>query len=590
MRILFNRSSRGAWLLLAWPTCAVAPASIAQPTFVVGNEAAGILHLHTMNGNTRYSRLFGAGAAAADYDRDGRIDLFLAQAYGFPDALYRNNGDGTFTNVAAAAGVAGLKESRAAIWLDYDNDEWLDLFIACDPDAIPGQPLADPNTTANLLYHNNGDGTFVEVSQSAGVRRMPNPELDQTTGGLAAADINNDGFLDVYVSCWNNPNALYLNNGDGTFSEIGVAAGVSEPGASWAPMFHDVNDDGWADLLLNVDFAPNRLLINQQDNTFVDAAAAYGFANAFNEMGMALGDYDNDGDLDLCATNIEVPFGNPNQLDKYTLLLRNEGPAPAAYADVSVAAGIARTGWGWGCTWLDCDNDGWLDLAVTNGFPGAPYGVDPARLFHNLGDGTFAEISAAAGYTSIVNGRGLIAFDPDEDGDLDLLETNYSDFVRYYRNQTATVGHWLAIDAIAAGASNRYAVGAVITVSAGGRSQAQQISAGTSFVSAEPPRKSFGLGANISADVAVRWPNGTTESYAGVAADQIVRIREGVGVIELGDADADGDVDASDAAKLWSCMTGPSGGLAPGSDGTDLDRDIDVDIHDYAAAQSRIGQ
>ncbi|RMF85926.1 MAG: VCBS repeat-containing protein, partial [Planctomycetota bacterium] len=172
----------------------------AQPAFVLGGDAAGIQHAHILNGNTRYSRLFGAGVAAGDYDRDGRIDLFLCQAYGFPDALYRNNGDGTFSELAAAAGVDGLKEARAAIWLDYDNDHWLDLFVACDPDALPGVPIADPNTTANLLYHNDGDGSFTEVSLAAGVRFMPNPQTDQTTAGVAAADINNDGWLDVYVS------------------------------------------------------------------------------------------------------------------------------------------------------------------------------------------------------------------------------------------------------------------------------------------------------------------------------------------------------------------------------------------------------
>ncbi|RMF83117.1 MAG: hypothetical protein D6744_05285, partial [Planctomycetota bacterium] len=399
---------------------------------------------------------------------------------------------------------------------------------------------------------------------------------------------NNDGWLDVYVSCWGNQNALFVNNGDGTFTEIGVSAGVSEPGTSWAPLFFDVNDDGWVDLLLNIDFAPNRLFINQQDNTFVDSAAAYAFDSAFNEMGIAAGDYDNDGDLDIYVSNIETPYNDPQTLNRYSLLLRADGYPLTALSDVSIAAGVARTGWGWGCTWFDCDNDGWLDLAVTNGFPGAPYGIDPSRLFRNLGDGTFEEISAAAGYTSFINGRGLIAFDPDEDGDLDLLETNYSSFVNYYRNETPAPGHWLEIDAIAAGAANRYAIGAVISVSAGGRTQAQLVTAGTSFISAEPPRKHFGLGAATSADLTIRWPSGSTESFVGVPADQVVRIREGVGVIAPGDVDADGAVDASDAARLFSMMSGPGGGLPIGSVGTDLDHDADIDLGDFAAQMVRV--
>jgi hypothetical protein len=580
-----GRATRAAALIAAIAAAHLVQPAAAQPALTLSNDESGLNFLHTLNGNTRFSRLFGVGAAAGDYDNDGHIDLFLPQGYGFPNALYRNNGDATFTEAAVVAGVGALQEARVGIWLDYDNDGWLDLFVAHEADAPPSDPNGpNPNTVGNLLYHNNADGTFTETGAAAGVSSMPSAEPTQTLGGAAAGDINNDGYLDIYVSCWGNRNALFLNDGDGTFTEIGLPAGVLEPGTSWAPMFHDVDGDGWTDLLLNMDFAANRLYINQHDNTFVDQASVAGFATAFNEMGMSLGDYDNDGDLDVVATNIETPLGDPNHLDKYTVLLRNDSSVGAvAFSEQAVAAGLARTGWGWGCTWFDCDNDGWLDLAATNGFPQAPYATDPSRLFRNLGASGFSEISAPAGYLSNVQGRGLIALDYDEDGDADLLETNYADTARLFRNDTPG-GNWLAIDLLTGGPGNRFAVGAVVTITAGGRTQAHLVSAGSSFLSAEPYRQLFGLGAEASADsISIRWPDGTTQSVGSVAANQHVRIRQGIGVIGAGDVDADGDIGADDFLSLVNCMTGPGGGMNLGCVGADLNHDNDVDLHDVAA-------
>jgi hypothetical protein len=572
-----------------WPIVgllASSPAGAEAPFFEVANTSANFQYTHTLTANNRFSRFFGIGPAAADYDRDGDIDVFIPQAFAYPDALYRNNGDGTFTETAAAAEVAGLGEARAALWIDYDNDGWLDLFVANDPDAPAGQQQADPATTHNRLYRNRGDGTFEDVSELSGIDQMPNPVVNQTVGGLAAADINNDGYLDVYVSCWGCENALYLNNGT-TFTEMAVAAGVDEPGTSWAPMFYDVDGDGWIDLLLNVDFGPNRLFINQQDNTFVDVAPAAGFDTAFNEMGMAIGDHDNDGDFDVLATNIEVPYPDGDPLSKYTVLFQNDSlPGAPAFTEIAQNAGVARTGWGWGCTWADCNNDGWLDLFVTNGFhQTVDYLTDPSRCFLNSG-GLFAEAGSFVGFNSTKLGRGLIAFDYDMDGDLDLLETNYGAAADLFRNDTTSGGNWIAIDLIAAGPGNRFAVGAEITVTAGALTQLRLVTAGTSFLSQEPYRAFVGLGqADFVDTIHIRWPDGAEQDLANVRANRVAKIKQGAGLWP--DLNLDDDLDDADVSIFVQVLLGlnsePMQGII-----ADIDANGSADAGDMAAFVSML--
>ena len=548
--------------------------SAAAPVLSIANTSANLNYTHTLTANFRSSRFFAIGPAAADFDRDGDIDVFIPQAFSFPDALYRNNGDGTFTEAAAAAGLDGLGEARAALWIDYDNDGLLDLFVANDPDAPAGQLQADPLTTRNLLYRNLGDGTFTDVSAATGIDQMPNPQVDQTVGGLAAADVNNDGLLDIYVSCWGCENALFLNGG-ASFTEIAGAAGVVEPGTSWAPMFYDVNGDGWIDLLLNMDFGPNRLFINQQDNTFIDVAPGTGFDTAFNEMGMAVGDYDNDGDFDVLATNIESPYPNGNPLARYTVLLQNDSlPGSTQFTEVAQDVGVARTAWGWGCTWADCDNDGWQDLFVTNGFhQNNDYLTDPSRCFINNG-GLFIEASMLVGFDSTKLGRGLIAFDYDLDGDLDLLETNYGEVADLFRNDTIGGGNWIAIDLIAAGPGNRFAVGAELTVTTGAMTQRRLVTAGSSFLSQEPYRAFVGLGPAASVDnIHVRWPDGTEQDVANVRANRVAKIKEGSGL--LPDLNLDGNFDGEDVYFFVQVLLGQD---------TDPMRGIIADVNADGAA------
>jgi len=565
--------------------CKEARAGVAVPAFTLVNDAANIHFVHTLNGNDRFGRQFGAGASAADFDNDGDIDIFLPQAFDFPNELHMNNGDGTFTEIGAAAGVNSLKESRAAIWFDYDGDGWLDLFVANDADAPEGQVAPDVNTVRNLLYRNQGDRTFVEVASSVGVALLPLPETTQTIGGLAAADIDNDNDIDLYVSCWDNANALYVNNGAIGFTESSLSSGVLEPGTSWAPMFMDADRDGWQDLLLNIDFGPNRLYRNLHNGTFTNIATQVGFGTSFNEMGMSLGDVDNDGDVDAVATNIEIPYADPDTLDKYTVLMENHIDAGSlSFSENAVSSGMARTGWGWGCTLFDCNNDGWLDLGVTNGFNSSgPYSTDPSRFFLNVGGGQFVEMSTTVGFASMLQGRGIVALDYDDDGDLDLYETNFGEKGHLYRNDTTVAGHYLKLR-IGQSGKNRFAIGAEVTVTAGGQSQSRVVSAGSSFLSQEPYELFFGLGVSTSAsNIAVRWPGGVTDNYGPVAGDRRARIVRSVGVVAPADVNGDANINADDLAILAPCSNGPITGLmSPGCAFADIDQDRDVDLADYA--------
>lgn len=531
------------------------------PTFTIANADSGLSYHHFLNSNSRPSREFGVGPAAADYDNDGDVDLFFPQAFEYPDELYRNNGDGTFSEIGALAGVSSLKESRCALWFDFDNDGLLDLFVARDPDAPPGQdPIdADATTAGNYLYRNLGDGTFEDVTSLSGdLAANPNPDgfFRLTLGGVAATDFNDDGFLDVYLTCWACANALYRNNGDGTFSEIAGLAGVVASNSSWAPMFADIDRDGDQDLLLNVDFGPNQLYLNQGNETFVNTASTTGFNSDFNEMGMAMADVDRDGDLDVFSTNIEKPFPNAATLSDYSVLFRNDWDGNSlVFTEIGDSAGVRRTGWGWGCTWIDGTNNTWVDLAVTNGWRNPLYDMDQSCYFVNSGAGTFAEMGTSVGFNQTKLGRGLIALDFDLDGGIDLCETNLNDDAILFRNDTPNLGHWIEINLIGSGPGNQFAVGAEVSVTASGVTQRRLVSAGTSFLSQEPYRQHFGLGSSPTAtSISIRWPGGTTETIEDVRGDRVATIRRGVGL--LPDLNLDRRFDGRDLEPFAQAMLG----------------------------------
>ncbi len=288
------------------------------------------------------------------------------------------------------------------------------------------------------------------------------------------------------------------------------------------------------DLLVNVDFGPNALFLNDRNGNFLDAASVVGFGTAFNEMGMAIADYDRDGDLDVFSSNIEEPFPASPTLTKYSVLLRNQTQNfIPAFTDQSAIVGVRRTGWGWGCTWIDGANDTHLDLAVTNGWlQDVDYAVDQSCYFNNTGTLPFVEGGQAVGFADTRIGRGLIAFDYDLDGDADLCETNSNDIAHIFKNITPNAGNWIEINLVGSAIGNPFAVGAEISVTAGGVTQRRLVSAGTSFLSQEPYRQHFGLGAASVVDqIAVRWPIGFETTYQNIAINRVATISYSDGLI-----------------------------------------------------------
>ncbi len=499
---------------------AAAAAGGGAPTHFVDVSAARGL------GEYRMAPGMGGGAAAADFDDDGFVDLFVPNTEGVADQLYRNLGDGSFVEEATARGLASTERGRAALWLDTDGDRRLDLVVASDCNGIE----CVPGVSLLRLLRQQADGTFTDVTAAAGLfDDAGRYDVFQHRSGLAAGDLDGDGFLDLYVGRWQRPSSastdsarVFRNLGDGSFADVSRESGIATVVKStWQSLMHDFDGDGATDVFVAVDFTENLLWHNRGDMTFLDIAPAAGVDGAFNEMGATLGDYDGDGDLDLYVTNI---FEN----GKHNRLYRNLSElGQLVFEDVAIAAGVADTGWGWGATFFDADNDGHLDLAVTNGFRDR---VDTSKLFLSRGDGTFADVSAAAGFDDDFWGNGLVAADLDRDGDLDLLQAcnpapdGQVAPLRLLDNQPAAARHYLVVRPRSAGRNPR-AIGATVHLTAAGTTQMRLITAGTSFLSQEPAEAFFGLGDATAAErVRVRWPNGTTSILDGVAVDRVLTV------------------------------------------------------------------
>ena len=351
----------------------------------------------------------GNGAAWVDFDGDGDDDLYVAND-GEANKLYRNNGNGTFTDLASAAGVADTGKGRGPAWGDYDNDGDQDLYV-----SNYGQ--------ANLLYRNNGDGTFTDVTSAAGVGDTGNGF------GTSWGDYDGDGDLDLHVANSGQANKLYRNNGDDTFTDVTTAAGVGDTGNSQGSSWGDYDDDGDLDLYVANVGQANKLYRNNGDGTFTDVTTAAGVGDTGGGRGMAWVDYDNDGDLDLYVAN----YGQAN------LLYRNN--ADGTFTDVASAAGVADTGDSTGPAWTDVNSDGHLDLYQVN------YG-QANKLYRNNADGTFTDMTTTAGVGDTGKGGSSSWGDYDNDGDLDLYVSNEDKANVLYRNAFGVFSPALAVKPI----------------------------------------------------------------------------------------------------------------------------------------------
>ncbi|MDE0625543.1 MAG: CRTAC1 family protein [Bryobacterales bacterium] len=504
----------------------------------------------------------GCGVAFYDYDNDGWLDVFLLNGTrlgGLPpgatatNRLYRNNRDGTFTDVTRDAGLVRSGWANSVCIGDFDNDGNDDLFV-----TYWGQ---------NVLYRNNGDGTFTDVTQDAGLAGVP----DRWNAGATFIDYDRDGHLDLFVSNYvevdlarlplpgqgNNcewkgvpvfcgprgmegtKNYLYRNNGDGTFTDVSEEAGIHRPHGYYGmtALVTDVDEDGWPDIYVACDSTPSILYRNNGDGTFTDIAVESGVAYSENGreqagMGLATGDYNGDGRLDIVKTLFA---------DEMPALYKNLGNA--TFADMSVAAGLHEVTQHiqWGAGLVDFDNDSWPDLfyAVGNLFPRVerfnpryPY-RGPRFLFRNLRDGSFANVTAECGpgLTTPHSSRGCAFGDFDNDGDMDVLVMNMNEPPSLIRADISTANHWLKVKLTGVD-SNRTAIGARVDVRSGDRTQSQEVQSQTSYYSVNDFRLHFGLGAALEADrLTVRWPSGKRETLRSVPADRVVYIEEGRGIV-----------------------------------------------------------
>ncbi len=483
------------------------------------------------------------GAAVADYDNDGWSDIFVTR-YRDTDILFRNRGDGTFENVSQLAGIDVVAPSNGAGWGDIDNDGDADLYVSVADEAAG--PLR------YLLYVNGGDGTFSEQAQQWGA----DFEVPHWHSGFSVCfgDYNLDGWLDLHTCQWavngpGNRSVLLMNRGySGGFVDVTAGAGVEmwhDPEADETPevttqaftsRLSDLDLDGWPDLVVAGDFGTSRLFWNNGDGTFVDGTEQAQIGGEENGMGLAVGDYDGDGLLDLFFTSIydsrrpEVPIvgwgvsGNR--------LYRNLGDR--VFEDTTDIAGVRDGGWGWAAAFFDYDNDGDLDLAMTNGFETdrweteAPFNNDPTKLWRNDG-GTFTDVSSAMGITDTGMGKGLLVFDYDKDGDLDLFIVNNLGNPILYRNDLGNDNHWLRVKTHGR-YSNRDGIGAVVTIAPGDGAPVQhrEISGGSHYLAQSEKVAHFGLGgsANPVQFVKVRWPSGIEQQFSNVAVDQVIEVTE----------------------------------------------------------------
>jgi hypothetical protein len=503
----------------------------------------------------------GAGVAFIDYDNDGWMDLLVLNGTklegdppGVTSRLYKNNRDGTFTDVTAKAGLTRAGWAASVTVADYDNDGFDDVFI-----TYYGH---------NVLYHNNGNGTFTDVTKKAGLW-----QTDVRYGsGCTWVDYDRDGRLDLFVANYlsttleklpkpgTNPDCtwkgvavncgprglptgfvqLFHNNGDGTFTEVSKQTGVAAASGSY-PMTcvaADYDNDGWPDIYVACDSTPSWLFRNQHDGTFREEALERGVALSEDGleqagMGVAVGDFDLDGNLDVFKTNFA---------DDTNVLYHNDGKGNFDDITIHSGLGVETRFVGWGAGMADLDNDGFPDLFVATGsvypevekkVPAYPFKT-PRLVFRNLGDGRFEELieEAGPGISDVHASRGCAFGDFDNDGDVDVLVWNMNEPPSLLRNDlSGGGGHWLKVLLVGV-RSNRSAIGARVTARYSNKQQAQEVSAQSSFYSVNDRRLHFGLGSETVAHLNIRWPNGNTESIPNVAANQLVVIRESSGIIQ----------------------------------------------------------
>ena len=530
---------------------------------MVDVAAAAGLHAPTIYGPIDHKdyilEAVGCGCAFIDYDNDGWMDIFLLSGIRRDDRpatatnrLYRNNRNGTFTEVTHEAGLTSTGWASAVCVGDYNNDGYDDLFV-----TYYGQ---------NHLYRNNGNGTFTEVAKEAGLTGDPT----RWSSGCTFVDLNRNGHLDLFVAnytgfdfsrvprpgseancTWKGisvscgprglpygKHSLYKNNGDGSFTDVTRQSGISdhEENYGMTSVAADFSESGWQDIYLASDSTPSLFFVNSGKPQLTEQGVVRGIALSDDGMeqagmGVAVGDYNLDGRLDIFKTHFS---------DDTSVLYRNDGGG--SFTDVTHAAriGVETRYTGWGTGFVDLDNDGWPDIFMVTGsvYPEVerkvadyPYKT-PRVVFRNLGNGTFEELIEEAGPGVAANhsSRGCAFGDFDNDGDLDILIINLNEPPSLLRNDVTGQHHWLKIKLVGV-TSNRSAIGARVLVHYGGKTQAQAVLSQSSFYSASDARLHFGLGNVSSVSIEIFWPSSGRQNLKDVPADQLITVMEGRGII-----------------------------------------------------------
>ncbi|HMB71641.1 MAG TPA: FG-GAP-like repeat-containing protein, partial [bacterium] len=420
----------------------------------------------------------------------------------------------TFTNVAPTAGVALAGTiGMGATWSDWDGDGWLDLFVG----GIENDDL--------VMFRNDGDGTFTEITAATGVN-IPTDTFSATFG-----DIDNDDDLDLLMAHWNvaaGPGHVWKNDGDGTFTESDLAVGYvgwDSLGIDYSFTFNlaDLDDDGWMDMLVASDYETSHVFMNDGDGTFTDATD-HAVIKDDNGMGAAVADYDRDGDLDWFVSSIL----NASKGKVGNRMYRNNGGG--VLEDISDSIGVADGLWGWAAVMQDFNNDGWLDIYHVNGWTTPMWQQDSSRMFVSDGDGTFTEMASALGVADAEQGRGVCSFDYDRDGDIDLFITNNTAPAVLYRNDGGNDNGWLQVKLIGL-APNTEAIGARIYVTVGSVVQMWEMRCGNNFLSQDPAEAHFGLAGQSALDeLRVEWTDGTVDIQTDVPGNRRLVLVQGSSV------------------------------------------------------------
>ncbi|MEQ8850694.1 MAG: FG-GAP-like repeat-containing protein [Phycisphaerales bacterium] len=551
-------------------TCAVVRGG--TPGFTDWSQAAGIGTVQDLS-QSPYpvgGHMF-AGGAVGDFNGDGWQDLFVLSGGAGPDALYINDGDGTFTNRAAAWGLTAIHYGCGAAVGDYDSDGDVDIFVTSHGEV--GEPLS---TGGHMLYRNDG-GQFTDVAAAAGVATTA-PLIGDGLGA-AFGDYDLDGDLDLAVAGWlinNRGNRLFRNNGDGTFTDATHALGYDMRFVhGFSPRFVDMNGDRYPELLWVADFRTSKYFINNGDGTFTEATEASGTGLDANGMGTTIGDFDLDGRLDWYVTSIF----QDNEDDRVgNMLYMNVGDH--VYEERGADARVNDGGWGWGTVAVDVDHDGDEDLVETNGWYSSEWTNEACRLFINQGNARFVDEAATYGLDDDGFGRGLVNMDFDNDGDQDIVVFNNGEAPVLFRNDLAPADRgWLRVFLETTGHSGLapQGIGALVTARTGGVERIRYVEAGCNYLSVSETAAHFGLGAALVIDeLEVAWPNGRRNVWRNLPANRTLTLSP---CLLDGDADGDGQVDFNDLNRLldaWGASVTPwRGGDVNGDgqvDASDLNR------------------